>query len=264
MGDSLEPVEIVTSAISKFNPVAIRVGFSGGRDSLAITHWMMNNFPGCKVFHCNTGIGVEATREYVRQTCKEFGWPLIEIRAKEDCGMDYDSIVLEHGFPGPDGHQYMYSRLKERSIRKMVRDAKKGHPRSSKVLIATGIRKDESHRRARYVGREINLVGGQLWVNPIYWWDISTRDRYIALNKLPINPISELLGMSGECLCGAFAHKGEKQLVKIVCPSTAARIDELEKQCLKKGMFWGWEGKPPAGGHNSRQIFMPLCVGCEK
>jgi len=34
------------------------VGFSGGNDSLAVTHWMMTNYPFCKVFHCNTGIGI--------------------------------------------------------------------------------------------------------------------------------------------------------------------------------------------------------------
>ena len=184
--------------------------------------------------------------------------------AGESYADHYDQLVLKHGFPGPDGHQYMYSQLKERAIRKMVRDAKVGHKRSAKVLIATGIRKDESHRRARYTGKEINPVGGQLWVSPIYWWSAQRRGDYIKKNSLPTNKVSEMLGMSGECLCGAFAHKGEKSLIKMVCPSTAARIEELEKECAKKGMFWGWEGKPPAGGFNENQTFMPLCVGCEK
>lgn len=256
------PREIAHIAINEHNPVAIRVGFSGGRDSLAVTHWMMTNIPGCEVFHCNTGIGVERTREYVRETCELMGWKLHEIRAKEDCGQDYDELVLKHGFPGPSGHQMMYSRLKERAIRKLVKQAQKF--RGDRVLLATGLRHDESVRRMRYAGNEINRIGSQLWVNPIYWWSVSDRDAYIEEHGLPINPISSALGMSGECLCGAFAHKGEKALVRLVDPETADRIDRLEQQVLDKGFTWSWEGAPPAGGYNPDQMWMPLCVGCEK
>ena len=246
------------------NPVAIRVGFSGGRDSLAITHWMMTNVPGTEVFHCNTGIGIEKTREFVRETCKQYGWPLHEIRAKEDCGQDYDVFCKKYGFPGPDGHGMMYARLKERPIRELVRRAQK--KRGDKVLLATGIRHDESTRRMRYVGREVNVDQSRVWANPIYWWSATERDAYIKAHNLPINPISAMLGMSGECLCGAYAHKGEKSLVRIVDPATADRIDALEQEVFKAGFNWGWEGAPPAGGHSHDQtdMFRPLCVGCEK
>lgn len=257
---------IVQRAIDEHNPVALRVGFSGGRDSLAITHWMMTHYPETQVFHCNTGIGIERTREFVRQTCKDYGWPLIEIRAKEDCGQDYDAIVKSHGFPGPDGHRYMYSLLKERPIRKLVRDAKAGHKRRDCVLIAAGVRHDESVRRMGYGGQEVNRQGGQLWVSPIYWWSADERDAYIRKHNLPINPVSQMLGMSGECLCGAYAHRGEKALVRLVCLETAERIDRLEQETLARGFRWGWEGAPPAGGHDPRQadMFMPMCIGCEK
>lgn len=256
------PRAIVDRAIAEHAPVAVRVGFSGGRDSLAVTHWIMTNVPGAEVFHCNTGIGIEATRQYVRDTCKAMGWPLHEIRAKEDCGQDYDEIVRKHGFPGPDGHSMMYARLKERAIRELVRRAQS--KRGERVLIATGIRHDESVRRMRYVGREVNRVGSQVWVNPIYWMSAEQRDAYNREHGLPINPVSATLGMSGECLCGAFAHRGEKAMVRIVCPQTAARIDALEQEVLAKGFTWGWEGKPPRGGYNPAQTWMPLCVGCEK
>ncbi len=257
------PEQIIEEAMV-LNPVAVRVGFSGGRDSLAITHWMMTHVSGCEVFHCNTGIGIERTRQFVRDTCKQFGWPLHEIRAKEDCGQDYDKLCLRFGFPGPDGHQLMYSRLKERPIRKLVRMAQT--KRGDRVLLATGIRHDESTRRMRYVGREINRVGSQLWVNPIYWWSSSERDAYIRAHALPINPISAMLGMSGECLCGSYAYRGEKALVRLVDPETADRIDNLEQRVSAAGFNWGWEGRPPKGGHDPRQTdaFRPLCVGCEK
>lgn len=263
---SLTPRQIIDAAIAEHKPVAIRAGFSGGRDSLANCDWMMENVPGCELFHCNTGIGIERTREYVRDTCRDRGWPLHEIRAKEDCGQDYDAIVLKHGFPGPDSHQFMYSLLKERPIRSMVRTCKVGHSRRARVLIASGARHDESVRRMGYAGKEVHREGAQVWVNPIYWWTMSDRDAYIKARGLPINPISAMLGMSGECLCGAFAHKGEKSLVRIVCPGTAARIDALEQRALAAGFTWNWEGKPPNGGIDKRQttMFMPMCAGCGK
>jgi 3'-phosphoadenosine 5'-phosphosulfate sulfotransferase (PAPS reductase)/FAD synthetase len=262
---TLTPREIVDSAIVEHSPVAIRCGFSGGRDSLAVSHWMMESVPGCELFHCNTGIGIERTREFVRDTCSDRHWPLHEIRAKEDCGMDYDAIVLKHGFPGPDSHSMMYSSLKERPIRELVRRAQNGK-RGARVLLATGIRWEESTRRMRYAGQEVTRDGSHVWCSPIYWWSGTDRDVYNKEHGLPINPVSAMLGMSGECLCGAFAHYGEKSLIKLVCPSTAARIEALEQRVYDAGFNWCWEGKPPRGGHNPAQTdaFRPLCVGCEK
>ena len=259
---------IIQEAIYTYDPVAVYVGFSGGSDSLATTHWMMKNVPGCKAFHANTGIGIEATREFVRETCREYGWPLIEVRAKEDCGQDYDELVRERGFPGPDMHKKMYARLKERCIEKVVRDSKTH--RMDKVLIATGIRHDESRIRAGYAGREINRRGAQVWANPLYWWTKGDMGKYIEHHGLPKNPVSDMLGMSGECLCGAFAHKGEKELIRIIAPGVVDRIERLEKECLKMGMTWGWEQHPPPGGYNPDQSVMdfeteqPMCVGCGK
>lgn len=264
MDEHVKRAEQIICEAMLLNPIAIRVGFSGGNDSLAVTHWMMNNVPGCEVFHCNTGIGVEATRQFVRDTCVRQGWPLHEIRAKEDCGQDYDEIVRRFGFPGPAGHTLMYSRLKERPIRKMVRDVQK--KRGERVLIATGIRHDESVRRMRYGGREVNRFGSQIWCNPIYWWTQTERDAYIDSFGLPRNPTSQLLGMSGECLCGAFAHPGELSMVKLACPETAARIERLHAEVSARGFDWGWEGRPPRAGKTAKAdiVRRPLCVGCEK
>jgi 3'-phosphoadenosine 5'-phosphosulfate sulfotransferase (PAPS reductase)/FAD synthetase len=261
------PEEIVAEAIERYKPVAIYVGFSGGNDSRAVAHWMMNNVPGCQPFHANTGIGIERTREYVRETCKAYGWTLNEIRALEDCGQDYEALCLKHGFPGPDGHQMMYSRLKERCVRQLVRRAKQGHPRSAKVLIASGIRHDESLIRMGYAGREINTVGAQLWINPLYWWTKKTRDAYNETSGMPENPVTKALGMSGECGCGAFAHRGELDRWRAVDPAFGERIDRLQQGVLERGFTWSWEGRPPKGGHTNNQISLfqrPLCVGCEK
>lgn len=257
------PEQILAEAM-EHEPVAALVGFSGGRDSLAVTHWAMNNVEGCEVLHVNTGIGIERTREYVRDTCKAQGWPLHEVRAKEDCGMDYREIVLKHGFPGPDSHSIMYSSLKERCIRHICRQ--KQSKRGERILLLMGARYEESVRRMGYAGKEVTRNGREVWVNPIYWWSADDRDEYNRQTGIPINPIAAELGMSGECLCGAYAHKGEKDLVRMVDPETAEYLDALEQEALALGFTWSWEGSPPKGGRNKDQVdaFMPMCVGCEK
>ena len=254
-----DPYEITHAALS-LRPVATYVGFSGGFDSLVCTHWCMTHIDGCRVFHANTGIGIEATRDYVRETCATFGWPLVEIRAKEDCGQDYDQLVLEQGFPGPAHHYKMFQRLKERPVRKLVRESKT--KRSDLVAIFTGIRQDESARRSGYHYSVIDIVGAALWVNPLYYRARSWFEQYIAEHRLVRNPVSEILGMSGECLCGAFAHRGEKDLIKIACPATHERILRLEEKARAKGWSWGWEESKPKKPRGSG--VMPFCVGCEK
>ncbi len=259
-----EPEEIIAEAMSH-GPVAIYTAFSGGDTSLATAHWMMNNVPGCRVFHANTGIGIEAAREFVRETCKSYQWPLDEIRAKEDCGQDYRDMVLKHGFPGPAMHHRMYARLKERPVRLLVKRAKQ--KRRDKVMIATGIYKEESQIRMGYGERNINFVGSQMWVNPFYWWPKQRFMDYLARHGIKRSPVAEALGMSGECLCGAHAHRGEKALIRTVDPATAAYLDELERDVRKAGHDWGWEDRPPRGKVLEEALTpleMPFCRGCEK
>lgn len=260
------PEEILATAIGLFNPVATYVGFSGGNGSTAATHWMMKNAPACEVFHSNTGIGMEKTRIHVRKTCATYGWKLHEIRAKEDCGQDYRAIVLKNGFPGPSSHQYMYIRLKERCIDLLVRRAKVGHPKRANVLIATGVCHDDSEVRMGYAGKEINKVGGKVWINPLYWWTKEQREAYRLSSGMPVNHAAQQLGMSGECACGAFAQKGELARWEKVDPDLVAYIRQLELEVLERGFTWNWESGPPKGGHNPAQehLFAPMCTGCLK
>lgn len=261
---ALTPREIVDRAIELYKPVAIFAGISGGNDSRACSKWMMDNVPGCSLFHLNTGIGIERTREYVRNTCKQMGWPLTEIRANEDCGQDYDEIVKKHGFPGPNSHRFMYVCLKERAIMELRRRSQK--KRGDRILIASGARHDESLRRMQYATKEINKQGSIIWVNPIYWWSTQERDEFNAANGVPVNPVSQELGMSGECGCGAFAQPGELERWRKVDPSFGERIDRLSAEVLERGFTWSWDGRPPAGGYNPDQqsLFMPFCAGCVK
>lgn len=247
----------------EYKPVAIFALLSGGNGSLAATHWAMSNVPGCQVAHINTGIGIERTRQFVRDTCEREGWPLTEIRAKEDCGQDYDEIVAKHGFPGPASHQYMYIQLKERAIAELVRRQKT--KRSDKVMLLTGICHDDSIRRSGYGGSEITFNGAQMWVNHLYWMGQSWSHHYLNEVGIQRNPVAYELGMSGECLCGAFAAPGELAIIRRVCPATAQRIEALHHR-IKGQHPWGWEDRPPRERDDKATVdmFQPMCRNCLK
>lgn len=257
------PDQIVAEALA-YNPVARLALLSGGDGSLATTHWAMNNVPDCRVAHVVTGIGMPIVEEFVTETCEREGWPLIKIRAKEDCGQDYDEIVSEHGFPGPASHKFMYARLKERAIEKLVRENKT--TRRSKVMLMTGIMQDDSERRSGYGGREINFKGAQMWVNPAYWMGQSWTYHYIEQHAIPRNPMSIEYGMSCECLCGAFAAPGELGMVRRACPALADRIEALQHRVSNRHP-WGWEDRPPKKAEapdDHASLFQPMCRNCLK
>lgn len=259
--DRPSPEQIIEAALAH-KPVAIFALFSGGDGSLGTTHWAMENVPGCEVAHIVTGIGIDRTRLFVEETCAREGWSLTVIRAKEDCGQDYDELVERWGFPGPAGHKVMYNRLKERAIEKLVRDRKRFRS-SEKVMLITGICHDDSVRRSGYGGREVNFVGSQMWVNPLYWAGQSYIYSRILDLEVPRNPVAEELGMSGECLCGAFAEEGELANVRRVCPRTADRIENLQRRVHNRHP-WGWEQRPPSVRQDNEtpDMFSPMCVNC--
>ena len=252
---------IIDVAVRWHKPVKLYAMFSGGHDSLCAAHVASQHdqFAGC--VHVNTGIGIEQTREFVRDVCKDFGWPLLEYRALEDEGQSYKELVLEYGFPGPFHHRKMYNRLKERCIRRMTREAKS--QRSDRVMCVTGVRREESRRRMGTV-QTINREGARVWVAPLVDWTGQTKNEYMELHQLPRNEVVDLLHMSGECLCGAFAHPGELGEIEVWFPETAAKIRALEKEVAANGRPCKWGEAPREEPFiDPDQPSLPLCVACE-
>lgn len=72
--------------------------FSGGNDSTVLAHMVRNRVD--HAVHANTTIGIEATRQFVRDTCKAWNLDLIERVAP----ISYRELCIERGFPGPAMH----------------------------------------------------------------------------------------------------------------------------------------------------------------
>lgn len=252
--------QILDTAIQEHNPSHVFAMFSGGHDSLCSTYIAAQHPRFTAAVHINTGIGIEDTREFVRETCREQGWPLLEYHPD---GQSYEDLVLRHGFGrGPKAHSRYYYWLKQRQIRRLVAEYKTH--RHDRIALVTGIRELESHRRmASNIAAEVRRDGAQLWVNPILHWSKADCNQYIAGQGLKRNQVSDLLHRSGECLCGALARRDELRDIALWFPDTAHRIRQLERQAAERGVHAQWATPEPIPELPGQESILPLCVGCE-
>lgn len=252
--------------------------FSGGDDSTALAHLFKDR--ATHVAHANTGIGIEQTRQFVRDTAAAWGLPLLEKHPRP--GETYQDLVLGRctartgpkagtvvwrGFPGPSGHWMMYQRLKERAL-DQVRSELVTSPRRQRVIFLAGRRYGESGRRAsRFASGQLVSIerrGSVVWASPILDWSKLDLNAYRRANPgVPRNEVAALLHMSGECLCGAFSHPGELDEIAEWFPEAAAQIRDLEQAARDAGIpaercRWGW-----GTGREPRSATGPLCSSCD-
>lgn len=239
---------------------AMAVLFSGGNDSTVLLHLLRN--VADLAIHANTGIGIDQTRQYVRDTCAAWNVPLME----ESPPVPYEDLVLEAGFPGPAHHYKMFQRLKERCIRQARRKLVKNPYRERLVLFA-GRRNAESQRREKLPDQG-DRVGSQVYISPIIHWDSHDMNAYRAMHDLPRNPVSDTLHMSGECLCGSFAANGEREELAFWFPEVDQRIRSLEDRVRALGTIperrctWGWGAFEGKGSARKSKVGI-MCTSCD-
>jgi 3'-phosphoadenosine 5'-phosphosulfate sulfotransferase (PAPS reductase)/FAD synthetase len=232
--------------------------FSGGNDSTVLAHLMRKH--ATHAVHCNTTIGIEETRQFVRDVCKQWGLPLLE----EVAPVTYRELVLDQGFPGAGHHFKMFQRLKERGLRqarrKIVTD-----PRKERVLFLAGRRRQESARRANIPLHE--REGSTIWASPIALWTKPDMATYRLMNRytdpVPLNEVSEKIHMSGECLCGSFAKPGELEEIGAWFPEVKAEIEALEAEVRALGKFPEHRCKWGHGKGKATKKVGSLCTSCQ-
>lgn len=245
--------------------------YSGGYDSVCACY-VASRHPkfGGAVYHIDTGIGSKATRRHVDETCDELGWKLVVLKSKDT----FEKFVTMMGFPGPGGHQWVYLRLKDRCIEQIER-LHRGH-----VVLVTGCRSSESQRRMGHVTPlrvgDPTPDGGttrvrRVWVNPCHDWTDEEQRAFVAHHGFPRNPVKDsILGMSGECLCGAFARPNEREMIRQVCPDVDAEIVRLEALVEADGVIeernrkWGYRGKDSGRKPIEVADTGPLCSNCDR
>jgi 3'-phosphoadenosine 5'-phosphosulfate sulfotransferase (PAPS reductase)/FAD synthetase len=228
---------------------------SGGDHSLVATHKAMIEGLADEVVHIDTGIGIREGRDFVIEVCKSFGWPLRFLYPPQKT---YEELVLQYGFPGPAMHYLFYRHLKERAIRKLVKESKLH--RMDEIVLISGVHQQESARRMGYTAPRIK-IGAQIWEAPLFNYNALDFHDYKRKYSLPTSPVKEKLGFSGECLCGAFAKPHEIEKIEKFYRPTAIQIHSLEDAARIAGKHCVW-GTRPRNADQYDIPFMPLCSSC--
>lgn len=238
--------------------------FSGGNDSTTLMHLFRDRLDYAA--HANTTIGIEQTRDFVRNTCEVWGLPLIERTAPREQDR-YRAQVLRDGFPGPAWHVRMYQRLKERAL-EQVRNELVANPRRERVVFAAGRRRDESSRRRAVPLSERR--GSIVWVSPlIHWTKLDLTTYRLMRGDVPANQVSDLIHMSGECLCGSFAAPGEREEVAYWFPDVFDEVAALEAEIADRDDIpahrktWGWGADPALKALDGPARSVGLCSTCD-
>lgn len=227
---------------------------------MAMLHYLRQQDKIDHALFIDTRIRVPGLREFVEGECRFYGVPLEVIETPAL----YERVVLQYGFSGPGGHSLVMNYLKGRAVRVW----KKKHPG---MILATGVRREESSRRAPVV-KEWGLWEG-VWVfAPIWNWSNEQVREYREEHGILTSASYQTLHIDGNCLCGAFARKEEMGLIEIFYPELAERIHRLEAalDLLKFSDIpaprcrWGWntleEAAPTLAEMNILESF--FCRGC--
>lgn len=239
---------------------------SGGHDSLCAVH-VASQHPRFTrdVFHIDTGIGASYTRQFVGALCAAQRWNLRVFKSPAT----YERFVSKLGFPGPGSHQWVYNWLKDRCVGQICRG------RGRRIALITGCRSQESVRRMGHVApvkvgetsKKTSVVSktNRIWTAPCHDWSTADQQLYIDEWGLPRNKLKSLLGMSGECLCGAFAQPGEIDLIRQHCPDVSAEIERLQEVAQQCGTPCRWGTRPQRKLKGQRDLFPTgmLCSGCD-
>lgn len=237
---------------------------SGGDDSMTLLHLFRRR--ATHAASANTTIGVEETRQHVRDICAKWGVPHIEKYPPTS----YEDLVLKpyysekaqrmmppRGFPGPSRHNFYYHRLKERCFEQVRNDLVNNY-RTERVVFIFGRRRAESAVRATIPIHE--RKGSIIKASPLAFWTKLDLGTYRTLHTdIPRNPVAANLHRSAECDCGSNAKPGELDELEFWYPEEAAYIRDLERQAREAGIpepYCRW-------GHGIGSATRPsLCDGC--
>ena len=201
---------------------------SGGKDSITMTNWLAEVGKLECVVHIQTNIGLKMTTDFVKDYCQEKGWPLKVIEPNPK--FVYLTFCLEYGFPGPELHTMIMSRLKWRTMIAFAKGAGKDH------CLVSGVRKFESNRRMKNYMMPIQKNSGMWFCAPFFYkTNEEIYKEYIA-NNLKISPAYKLgFNTSGECLCGSFAKRYDKDIIRKHDPHLTDYINTIEHLIQKFG-----------------------------
>lgn len=262
-----QSLDTYQNALAMFKPYATVLMISGGTDS--ITAAEVSKTLQIKVdfvLHGHTGTGIKETLEYVRSIAHLYAPRYIEASA----GDSYEEYILRKGFfgQGDTAHNYSYHILKRGVFQTALYQWIRQKKRNRNILLLNGARIHESGRRKHNLNKVFNVdpsVKSNIWVNIIHNWTGKECKDFLADQKAQINPVTQKLCRSGECLCGTMQTKAEAEEIGFYYPEWEKWRRDLEGRAREKGFNWGWgENMPKVNKYQLPMFsdFQPACVRC--
>jgi 3'-phosphoadenosine 5'-phosphosulfate sulfotransferase (PAPS reductase)/FAD synthetase len=208
--------------------------FSGGKDSLVATHFMLSQIEGLPiakhVVYADTGIMLPIAGDFVRDVCRSFGWNLTIVD-----GYFFEK-AKKNGMPRMR-HRWCCYTCKVEPMQKFIRTLP---PQRAEV---TGLRRDESNKRAQlnqiYYKRRVPS-----WAYaPIIGWTEKQVLSYIRKNGLPMPPHYKL-GLHETCMCGVYSNRKQMEILKAQFPELWQKILDLEASFRTHGAAFYFNNKP--------------------
>lgn len=275
-GPETDSAETILERASKEDYDHCFAAVSGGHDSLTAMHvaYESDQIELEGIIHINTGIGIPETREFVEDRAEALGLDFHEVDEREEW-REYENRVQEYGLPGTGVHEKEWINNKHEPLNNFLSQFD-GTP-----LIISGARRHESDNRWENVdatGIEYDDKNDRIWASPLAGWTGLDVRKYRRERDLPMNPVVDLLELSGECLCGAYGDREELRMIREFYPWVwayiqsieakvidAARNDDLKKDKYKEYVLWG-HGKMDDEKLDQRvnDGQMMMCQACEQ
>lgn len=178
---------------------------SGGMDSVAMTHFMMEEVWGGDgwgawqkrpvVVFLETTIGLSSQRLYVQMLAREYNWQVVCWQTQQD----FEDYSEDEGFHGNQQHDKIFNVLKGRQVAKASTIA--GNPH---VYWGSRVQEKGEHVRRKEWRDDIGAYSH----NPIYDWSDEDVVEYLRDREVPFNPNWEAAHFT-DCGCGATASREE-------------------------------------------------------
>jgi len=207
--------------------------FSGGRDSAVVCHYAYTKLKvrPFRLVWINEGCLIPETEKYIKEYADWLGVELVTLRPEAD----FWELVKTHGYPDLFHRRWCYRPLKKKPMMDFLRQELR---EGLKPIWITGMRLSESWRRKRAL-KDMNpekpypyeYEPGLVALNwhPILHWTGNQVRRYLAENKVPVNP-AWALGWSGECPCMAGMSRRQLDTLIYRYPEIAEKLAQMDIQ----------------------------------
>jgi len=212
---------------------------SGGMDSVAMTHYMIEEVWGGDdwgawdkrpiVVFLETTIGLSSQRLYTQLLGREYGWQVVCWQTHQD----FEEHSEEQGFYGNQAHDKIFNVLKGRQLGKIGTVSGNAH-------IYFGSRVEEKGDHVERVHYRDDI--GATTHNPIYEWSDQQVYEYLRDREIPFNPNWEASHFT-DCGCGATASREE--LIELEAEGYevfAQKLRDLEERVTTgdRREEWAW------------------------